>query len=133
MADLRPAIPVAVEVDTDRYLIHSRTGERITQYEHVYTEYDAGRIRAGYCCINCGEAQVTDGGLPEAFPEHCWVCAYPMRDEQPKKFAEEFGGYTTLGSAKSRAEMLAEDLVEKEKARRKHQKPTSSIWVPRSL
>lgn len=123
---MRPALPVAVDLDTDRVMIDTRTGERIQSYEQTYTEYDVGRIRAGYCCINCGEAQ-KDG----AFPAECWVCRFPMRDEQTARFGEEFKGYTTLGPSRSLAELRLEDAEAKEKARRARDgKPTSSIWVP---
>lgn len=128
--DLRPAIPVAIDVDTNRVMIDSRTGERITSYEQVYTEYDVGRIRAGYVCIHCGEAQA-ENGLPVAFPEACWVCRYPMAADQTRRFGEEFEGYTTVGPSKSLAELRAEDDEAKEKARREREgKSTSSIWIP---
>ena len=110
-------------------MIDTRTGERIQSYEHIYTEYDVGRIRAGYCCIHCGEAQ-HENGLPNAFPERCWVCNFPMRAEQAKRFAEEFEGYVTIGSSKTIAELRLEDEEAKERARRKLAKPTSRIWVP---
>lgn len=125
MPDMRPALPVAVDRDTKRVRIDTRTGERYEEIEHVYTEYDAGRIRAGYCCLHCGEAQETP------FPKKCWVCHYPMRDDQAKDFAEQFDGYTTIGSSRSLEELRAEDEEMKEKARRRREgKPTSSIWVP---
>lgn len=130
MADLRPALPVAVDIDTKRFLIDTRTGERVQSVEHVYTEYDVGRIRAGYCCIHCGEAQ-HENGLPVAFPEKCWVCAFPMRQEQTRRFASEFDGATHIGSAKSIAELRTEDEEAKERARRKLEgNPTSRILVP---
>lgn len=128
--DLRPAIPVVVDVDPNRYLVDTRTGERIEALEHVYTEYDVGRIRAGYCCIHCGEAQV-ENGMPLAFPERCWICAFPMRDQQAQRFAEEFEGYTTVGPSRSLEELRAEDEEAKERARRQREgKPTSRIWLP---
>jgi hypothetical protein len=146
--DLRPAIPVAVDVDTNRVYIDERNGERIMAYEHVYTEYDVGRVRQGYCCIHCGEAQVSSVEkrircgecyrvtgkevFHEApFPEHCFACAFPMRDKQLAQFAEEFEGYTTIGPSRSLAELREEDEEAKEKARRQREgKPTSQIWVP---
>ena len=122
--DRRPAVPVAIDDDVNRVYIDTRTGERVKAYNQTYTEYDAGRIRAGYCCINCGEAQ------EESFPERCWVCRFPMRDMQAQRFAEEFEGYTTVGPSKSLAELRAEDDEAKERAKRQREKPTSSIWVP---
>lgn len=124
--DRRPALPVAVDVDTTRVRIDTGTGERYQEVEHVYTEYDVGRIRAGYCCLNCGEAQ------DEPFPKVCKIpfCAYPIRERQAQDFGEQFEGYTTIGPSKSREEMLAEDLEAKARADYARAKPTSSIWVP---
>lgn len=127
MPDMRPALPVVVDRDPTRVRIDTRTGERYEEIEHVFTEYDAGRIRAGYCCFNCGEAQY------EAFPKICRIsfCAYPMRERQAQDFAEQFDGYTTIGPSRSIAELRAEDEELKEKARRRREgKPTSSIWLP---
>jgi len=114
---------VAVDVDGKRVGI-GPDGTRYAEYEMVYTEYDAGRIRAGYACMECGEAQETP------FPEHCPVCKYPMRDDQSRRFAEQFEGYTTIGPSRSIEELRAEDEEQKERARRQREKPTSSIIVP---
>lgn len=123
--DRRPAIPVVIDVDPNRFRVDTRTGERYQEYEHVYTEYDAGRIRAGYCCLHCGEAQ------EESFPKKCWTCHYPMKEKQAQDFAEQFEGYTTIGPSRSIEELRAEDEELKEKARRQREgKPTSSIWIP---
>lgn len=122
--DMKPALPVAIDEDTHRVLVDTRTGERIKHYEQVYTEYDVGRMRAGYVCIHCGEAQ------EQAFPDKCWVCHFPMKDEQTHRFGEEFDGYTTIGPARSIEELRLEDAEAKERARRQREKPTSSIWVP---
>lgn len=90
----------------------------------VYTEYDLGRIKAGYCCIECGEAH------EEAFPVKCAACAFPMKRDQAQRLAEEFDGPTSIGPAKSRAELLAEDEEAKAQAEYERQKPTSTIWIP---
>lgn len=90
----------------------------------IYTEYDAGRIRAGYCCIECGEAH------EQAFPKTCTACGFPMRDEQALKFGEAFEGYTSIGPSRSIEELRAEDEEKKARMRYEKQKPTSSIWVP---
>lgn len=147
--DPRPAIPVAVDLDTKRALIDLHTGERLQEYEHIYTEYDAGRIREGYVCINCGESQEAaphracqrcrrlegrtvfhDG---KSFPDHCFCCGFPMRAEQTAKFAEQFDGYTTVGPSKSIAQLRLEDVEAKERARRQREgRSTSRIWLPGS-
>ena len=123
MPDMRPALPVATESDTYRVRVDTRTGEKYAEYEMVYTEYDVGRIRAGYCCIECGEAH------EEAFPDNC-VCGFPMRESQAQKFAEQFEGYTTIGPSKTLEELRLEDEEAKARARYRREKPTSSIWLP---
>jgi len=123
MPDMRPALPVATEVDTNRVRVDARTGDRYVEYEMVYTEYDVGRIRAGYCCIECGEAH------EEAFPDTC-ICGFPMKEKQAQKFAEQFEGYTTIGPSKSLEELRLEDEEEKARSRYRIEKPTSQIWLP---
>ena len=125
--DRRPAVPVVVEPDGVRFRVDTRTGQKYQEYEQVYTEYDAGRIRAGYCCIHCGEAQ------ERPFPDRCSVCHFPMKEKQAQQFAEQFEGYTTIGSSRSLEELRVEDEEAKERARRQLEKPTSSIWVPRGV
>jgi hypothetical protein len=128
--DTYPALPVAVDLDTSRVRIDPRFGTRHAEYEMVYTEYDAGRIQQGYCCIECGEAQIKDG-LPKAFPEACSACGFPMRQEQAARYSREFEGYTTVGPSRGVAELRAEDEEVKERARRTQEgRPTSSILVP---
>lgn len=120
---MRPALPIAWDLDVGKAVIDSRTGERLAEYEMIYTPYDVGRIQAGYCCINCGEAH------EEAFPENC-VCGFPMREKQAQAFAEQFEGVTTIGPSKSLAELRAEDEELKARAAYQRAKPTSKIMVP---
>ena len=117
-------MPVAVDRDVNRVRVDPLTGDRYSEVEMIFTEYDVGRIRAGYCCIECGEAQ------EKAIPERCYICAFPMRDEQARLFAEHFEGYTTIGPSRSLEELRAEDIEKKDRARYLREKPTSSIWVP---
>ena len=121
--DRRPAIPVAVDQDTTRIRIDTRTGERYEEVEAVYTEYDRGRIQAGYCCIECGEAH------EEAFPKHCLACHFPMREHQARVYGEQFDGYTAIGG-RPLEELRAEDEERKARARYAAAKPTSGIWLP---
>jgi hypothetical protein len=123
--DRRPAIPVMAAEDTSRVRVDTRTGTRYQELELCYTEYDIGRIREGYCCIECGEAQ------ERPFPFSCSVCSFPMRTEQSKHFAEQFDGVTTMGPSRSLADLRAEDIEAKEKERRRSEgKPTDRIWLP---
>ena len=124
--DMRPALPVDATEDTTRIRVDTRTGTRYQELELVYTEYDIGRIREGYCCIECGEAQPSG-----PFPVSCCVCGFPMRTEQSRVFAQQFDGVTTIGPSRSLAELRAEDDELKEKARREREpRPTSRIWLP---
>lgn len=129
--DRRPAVPVAVVDLTDRAAVDLLTGERRVDYEQIYTEYDVGRMRAGYVCAACGEAQ------DEAFPAVCkydW-CGFPIREKQAQRFAQDFGGFAApIGPSKSIAQLRAEDDEQKERARRQREgKPTSRILIPRAL
>jgi hypothetical protein len=124
--DMRPALPVDVAEDLTRVRVDTRTGTRYQELELVYTEYDIGRIREGYCCIECGEAQSSG-----PFPMSCSACGFPMRTEQSRQFAVQFDGVTTIGPSRTLAELRAEDDEVKEKARRAQEpKPTDKIWLP---
>lgn len=121
--DRTPALPVAVEPDTNRFEVDPRSGEKFIAVNRTFTPYDLGRIREGYCCLVCGEAQFAPDGLPVAFPERC-VCGFPMRAEQTAKFAEEFDGEVTVGPSRSIEEVRAIDDERRAKERE------SRIWVP---
>jgi ribosomal protein L37E len=126
--DMRPALPVLATEDLTRVRVDTRTGTQYQELELVYTEYDIGRIKEGYCCIECGEAQV------RPFPPKCSVCGFPMKDEQTRQFGLQFDGVTTTGQYKSLEELRAEDEEAKEKARRAREgKPTSSALLPKSI
>lgn len=49
------------------------------------------RMRAGYICVKCYE------DLDTAFPEHCPVCRFPMREQQTAEFAKDFRGDIAFG------------------------------------
>jgi len=125
--DRRPALPIAVDSDTTRIRVDS-LGRRHAEYDMTYTEYDWGRIKEGYCCFECGEAQF-ENGLPVAFLERC-ICGYPMRERQARDCSEQFDGPTTIGPTRSIEELRVEDEEQKERARRIREKPTSRIIVP---
>jgi hypothetical protein len=126
--DLRPALPVAVDIDTSRVRV-DKFGAKHEELERIFTEYDYGRLKDGYCCFECGEVQV-ENGLPKAFPEKCSVCHYPMKDRQTRDIADQFDGEVEIGG-RPLDELRAEDDELKEKIRREQEgKPTSMIWVP---
>ena len=127
--DTRPALPLLVDYDNTRIRV-DKFGIKHREYEMAYTEYDIGRIREGYCCLECGEAQIR-AGMPVAFPENCQACGFPMRAWQVQKFGEQFDGDSDIKAPRPIEELRAEDEEQKEIARRiREGKPTSSILVP---
>lgn len=92
-------------------------------------EESVGRIKAGYVCAKCFEAQ------DEAFPERCYLCKFPMRDKQPEYVAKNYQGIVRVGSATSIEDEMAfmdewAEIEARKQARMPH-KP--SIWVPREI
>jgi hypothetical protein len=59
-------------------------------------------IQAGHMCLRCLEPQ------PEAFPDQCDICTYPMRERQVMDIAMEFRGEAHVGPGAPIAEYLAE-------------------------
>lgn len=129
MADRKaPAKIVAVEEDPEHVVVTS-TGE-VRRAPMVYLDEESvGRIRAGYVCAKCFEAQ------DEAFPERCYLCKFPMRDKQPEYVAKNYQGTVRVGSSTSIEDEMAfmdewQEIEARKKARMPH-KP--SIWVPRDI
>lgn len=120
-----PALPVAIEEDPDNVLVYEN-GETRTSYDLTYSEHDIGRIREGYCCIQCGEAQ------EKAMPKACWVCGFPMRDKQAQRFALEFKGFKRIGPQTSISDELAiaREMYEREEREKDARKLASQILLP---
>lgn len=66
-------------------------------------------IQTGYMCLRCNEPQ------PEAFPDICDLCHYPMKDRQVMDFAMEFEGTRHFGPARPISEYLMDLEAEQEK------------------
>lgn len=66
------------------------------------TDETFGAIQAGHLCLRCFEPQ------PEAFPDTCDVCGYPMRERQIMDVAMEFRGRDHIGPGMPIAEYLDE-------------------------
>lgn len=84
---------------------------------------DIEMFRQGYKCIDCLEL------LPEGFPESCFVCGFPVKEEQAEVFAERFAGSRAVGSRINEDEEL-EHLARQRFERNKSEKRNSTIWVP---
>lgn len=120
--DMRPAIPV---VASEEAAVWVEDGVPYQDLELVYTDYDIGRFREGYCCIRCGEAQ------ERPFPLSCSGCGFAMKTEQSMWFAAQFAPNATIGPSRSLEDLRAEDEEAKERTRRITEgNPTSMIWVP---
>jgi hypothetical protein len=127
--DMRPALPIAVDTDPTRVRV-DKFGVKHEELERIFSEYDYGRLRDGYCCFECGEAQIRDG-LPAAFPEKCSVCDYPMRARQARDMDEQFDGEARELGGRPIEELRAEDDELRERARRAREGRSSSrIWLP---
>lgn len=121
--DMRPALPVVASEDTAAVWVED--GVAYQDLELVYTDYDIGRFREGYCCIRCGEAQ------ERPFPLSCLACGFAMKTEQSQWFAKMFDPDARIGPSRSLEEIRAEDEEAKERTRRIVEgNPTSMIWVP---
>lgn len=123
-----PAKIVAVEEDPEHVVVTS-TGE-VRRAPMVYLDEESvARIRAGYVCAKCFEAQT------ESLPEKCYLCGFPMRDKQGEYVARNYQGTVRIGSATSLEQeyALMDEWAEIE-ARKKDRMPRNpSIWVPRGI
>lgn len=67
-------------------------------------------IKAGHICLRCLEPQ------PDAFPETCDLCGYPMRERQGLDIKMEFRGETHVGPGMPIAQWEAEQEEKAERA-----------------
>ncbi len=77
-----------------------------------------GAIQAGHMCLRCYEPQ------PEAFPDQCDMCGYPIRERQVLDVAMEFRGEEHIGPGLPIGNYLDEQtqrMEEAEAALRKHE------------
>jgi hypothetical protein len=121
----RPVIPLSVEND-EKHVLLMRNGEARAAANITLHPDDVGRMRAGYVCARCYEAQ------DKAFPKACWVCGFPMADRQAEFIAKAYQGDKHIGPSSSIADELAamEELEERQKRAQTVSAP--QIIVPRS-
>ncbi len=87
----RPVIPVAVDESTDELVFFEDGRPPRSPVRVTLTEFDMGRLRAGYICLQCKE------DLDNAFPDECPVCHYKMATRQAEDFATQFKGTIHVG------------------------------------
>jgi hypothetical protein len=90
--------PLAIEPADQGILLPD--GRLLAHPQIAWPEETIERFRAGYKCVNCLEPQ------EHAWPERCSLCGYPMRTEQTRFFAHEFGGEIEVGSTRDWEEEL---------------------------
>ncbi len=66
-------------------------------------------LQAGHLCLRCYEPH------PEAFPDQCDMCGYPMRERQTLDVAMEFRGHEHIGPGKPIGDYLNEQDERMEK------------------
>ena len=119
----KPVIPIAVEEDEDALVVH-RDGTFRSAARLVLDPHDVGRIREGYVCAICMEAQ------ERPFPKECSVCKFPMRERQSEYVARAYQGNTRVGPSSSLEDELG--ALEELEARERREKDISvpQILVP---
>jgi len=98
LADRRPVVPLAIEPADQAIWLPG--GRRLAASQLILSEYDIGRMRAGYVCAKCFEV------FDRPWPERCRTCGAPIRTKQAEYFAREFGGVENLGPSVSLADEL---------------------------
>lgn len=67
-------------------------------------------MQAGHMCLRCYEPQ------PNAFPDQCDLCGYPMAERQIMDIAMEFKGHEHVGPAQPFDQFIAEQEERMQKA-----------------
>jgi hypothetical protein len=71
--------------------------------------------------------------LPDAFPDECFLCGFPVKAEQSRLFAERFAGSRAVGSR------INEDDELERLARQRHERElreglrTKGIVIPKGV
>lgn len=86
-------------------------------------------MQSGHICLRCLEPQ------PEAFPDICDLCGYPMHDRQVMDFAMEFEGEKHLGPAKPITEYMEEreQIIEQLQALEARKTGKKKMTIPRGV
>lgn len=88
---------------------------------------DMERMRAGYVCAQCFE------DLDTAFPDHCPVCGFAMRDEQAAFIAKRFVGDVWVGPSTTLEDEQAIMLEMRERAYREARGNDIAIAKPQII
>lgn len=84
----------------------------------LLTEQGFAAAEQGYLCANCGEWP-----LPEAFPKHCPICQFNVRDEQTNLLVREHQGTRDMGPSPAMKAL-------EEEREREAWIPATGVWLP---
>lgn len=113
-------IDVIWEPSTTHVIVHP-DGRETDAMIAIIPEEDFPGLRQGYICAQCIEE------LDMAFPEHCPVCNFPMRDHQTEYIAKVYQGNVKTGPSTT---LEDEKLrMQEMRAREAH---ALGIWTPPS-
>lgn len=126
----RAVVPQGSDIDPNSVTIMP-DGRVFQRTVHGLTEEQIGRMRAGFTCVKCYEDHTS------AFPDHCAVCRFPMREKQTEEFAKDFRGGIAFGPSTSLDE--EREIMNEMREREAHERrialgltiPKPSIIVPR--
>jgi len=121
----RPVIPLAIDNDTETLIFFEDGRPPRSPVIMYFSDYDIGRMQAGYICIQCYE------DLDTAFPEECPVCRYKMAERQAEEFAKDYRGNAHIGPSTSLEQEREIMNYLRSKEREEIWRP--SIVVPRSI
>lgn len=120
----KPVIPIGVEHDESHVVVH-RDGTIREASMVILSEHDVGRVRAGYVCAVCLEAQ------EQAFPDKCKVCGFRMSDRQAEYVAQAYQGTIKAGPSSSLEDELAALKELEDKQRREADISAPQVLIPR--
>ncbi len=90
---------------------------------------DVETTRNGAKCINCFENfdSETPGGI---WPEECFVCGFPVKEQQAEHFARVYAGYDSTLRTGANWEAEADRIADKQERRTALQRAKESgIWL----
>lgn len=94
-------------------------GREVSPTVKIVPEEELARMRAGYVCAQCIEE------LDMAFPEHCPVCNFPMREHQAEFLGRMYVGNRQVGPSST----LADERLRMQEMRQREAQRLG-IWTP---
>lgn len=111
-------IPIELVESTEHTMI-LYDGREVSPMIKVIPEEELPAMRAGYICAQCIEE------LDMAFPEHCPVCNFPMRELQAEYLGRMYVGNKQVGPSTT----LADEALHMQELRQRQARELG-IWTP---